>query len=181
MLVSIGSTNKAKILALEEVLKTYPRFAEVKIISVSVPSDISDQPLTLSETIEGAKNRAKNSFEACNHCQYGFGIESGIFEAPGTRTGFLHGSICAIYNGADFHIGLSTAFEVPPLILNLMRDQKMDLSQACLSSGISTNVKIGSEEGLIGILTQGRVDRKAYSKQCIIPALVQLEHAEWYS
>ena len=56
----------------------------------------------------------------------------------------------------------------------------MDLSQACLDSGISTNTKIGSTEGLIGILTKGRVDRKEYSKQCVMAAVLQLENNDWY-
>jgi inosine/xanthosine triphosphatase len=182
MLIAIGTTNTAKVQALEEVLKGYSIFENtVQIIPFSVPSGVSDQPLSLQETIEGAKNRAKNSFIGCDSCSYGFGIESGLLEAPGTRTGFLHVSVCSIYNGKDHYVGLSTGFEVPPAILSLVTDKKMDLSQACLETGISTNTSIGSQEGLVGILTNGRVDRKEYSKQAIRSALVQLEYAEWYT
>ena len=70
--------------------------------------------------------------------------------------------------------------ELPPQILELILSKKMNLSQACLHSGISNNAKIGSTEGLIGVLTRGRVDRKEYSKQCISTAILQLENAEWY-
>jgi inosine/xanthosine triphosphatase len=183
MLIAIGSNNIAKVEALEETLKGYSIFKETpaKIVSFSVPSGVSDQPLSMQETIVGAKNRAKNSFEACKDCSYGFGIESGLIDAPGTQTGFFHVSVCAIYNGKDYSIGLSTGFEVPPSILSLVTDQRKDLSEACLQSGISTNVLIGSQEGLVGILTSGRIDRKEYSKQAIKSALIQLEHAAWYA
>lgn len=74
----------------------------------------------------------------------------------------------------------STGFEIPLKLLELILEKKMDLSQACLHSGISSNVKIGSTEGLIGILTKGRVDRKEYSKQCVMAAVLQLQNSDWY-
>lgn len=182
MLIAIGTTNTAKVQALEETLKGYPIFADAfKIIPFSVSSEVSNQPLSLEETIQGAKNRAKNCFTACDSCSYGFGIENGFIEAPGAKTGFLHVTVCSVYNGTDYYVGLSTGFEVPPAILSLVKDKKMDLCDACLKSGITTNSSIGSQEGLVGILTNGRVDRKAYSKQAIMSALVQLEYASWYT
>jgi non-canonical (house-cleaning) NTP pyrophosphatase len=57
----------------------------------------------------------------------------------------------------------------------------MDLSQACHDSGISFDPKIGSGEGLIGILTKGRINRKKYIKQCIMTALIQLENSHFYT
>lgn len=180
MIIAVGSTNKAKVHAVEEVIRDYPFLAKAKIATFSVPSGISDQPLSLKETIQGAKNRAENAFEACTPCNYSFGIESGLCEAPGTKTGYLHLCACCIYNGSDHHVGFSTGFEVPALLLDLIFQQKMDLSQACLHSGISANAKLGSEEGLIGILTKGRIDRKQYSKESIITALIQLENAHLY-
>jgi inosine/xanthosine triphosphatase len=179
MIIAVGSTNQAKVCAVKEVLLDSIRFSQAKVISLSVGSDVSDQPLSLQETIQGAKNRAKNAFNQCD-CQYSFGIESGLMEACETSSGYLHISACSIYDGIHYSIGLSTGFEVPPQILELVLNKKMDLSQACLHSGISNNTKIGSTEGLIGILTKGKVDRKEYSKQCVITAVLQLENEEWY-
>lgn len=180
MIIAVGSTNKAKVQAVEEVVREYPALIQAKIVSLAVPSGISAQPLSLKETIQGAKNRAVKAFEGCTSCKYGFGIESGLCEAPGTKTGYLHLCACSIYNGTDSHVGFSTAFEIPGQILNLIFQHKMDLTQACLHAGISENVNLGSEEGLIGILTKGRVDRKRYTKECIVTALIQLENASWY-
>jgi inosine/xanthosine triphosphatase len=179
MAIAIGTTNQAKIQALEEVLQEYSFFDSKKAIAISADSGVSDQPLSLQETIQGAKNRAEKALLSCD-ATYGFGIESGLMEAPGTKTGFLHISVCAIFDGKNHYVGLSTGFEVPPAILSLITDKKLDLADACLQSGITTNTLIGSTEGLVGILTKGRTDRKEYSKQAIKSALVQLEHAKWY-
>jgi len=180
MIIAIGTTNVIKVQAVEEVLQNYPTLAHATLKSVSVPSEISEQPLSLEEIIKGAKNRAKNAYEACSPCDYSFGIESGLFEAVGAQTGFLEACICCIYTGSDYHLGLSCGFEIPPQILQLVLDNGRDLSQACYESGITTNAKLGSAEGLIGILTKGRVNRKEYTKQCITTALIQLENADLY-
>jgi inosine/xanthosine triphosphatase len=180
MLIAVGSTNGVKVQAMEEVIKEYPTLSEAKIVSVATISGVSEQPLSLEETILGAKNRAENAFYASQPCQYGVGIEGGLCESPGTRTGFMTINICSIFDGTHHYVGFTSGYEVPPQILALMLNQKMDLSQACLHSGITSKAKIGAEEGLIGILTQGRVDRKKYTKECIAMALVQLENHTWY-
>lgn len=180
MIVAIGSTNEAKVLAVKEIIECSPPFSGAQVKAISINSDVSDQPLSLQETIQGAKNRAKNAFNKCDECNYSFGIESGLMETSDVSTGFLHVSVCCIYDGENYYTGLSTGFELPPQILELILTKKMDLSQACLYSGISNNEKIGSTEGLIGVLTKGKINRKEYSKQCITTAILQLENAEWY-
>ena len=181
MKIAIGTTNQVKIQAVEELMPHYPLFAEAEIHIFSVSSEIAEQPLSLVEIILGAKNRAKNAYEACPSCTYSFGIESGLFEAHGTQTGFLEACICSIYDGNNHFIGLSCGFEIPPQILGLVLDKDLDLSQACYESGITTNAKLGSAEGLVGILSKGRINRKEYTKQCITTALFQLEHKELYT
>ena len=180
MKIAIGTTNKVKIQAVEESMLNYPFLADVEIQTFSVPSEIAEQPLSLDEIILGAKNRAKNAYEACPSCIYSFGIESGLFEANGTQTGFLEACICSIYDGSHHYIGLSCGFEIPPQILGLVLDKNLDLSQACYESGITSNAKLGAAEGLIGILSKGRINRKEYTKQCIATALLQVEHKELY-
>ena len=179
MIIAVGSTNEAKILAVKEVLQGSACFPNVDVVGLAAGSDVSDQPISLQETIQGAKNRARNAFNQCS-CKYSFGIESGLMVAAETSSGYLHVSACCIYDGRNYYTGLSTGFEIPLQILELILNKKMDLSQACLHSGISTNTKIGSTEGLVGILTQGRIDRKEYSKQCVMAAVLQLENNDWY-
>jgi non-canonical (house-cleaning) NTP pyrophosphatase len=73
MIIAIGTTNPIKIQAVEEVLRNYLQFQQANIQSFSAPSEISEQPLSLEETILGAKNRARNAFNACSSCSYSFG------------------------------------------------------------------------------------------------------------
>lgn len=180
MIIAVGTTNQIKIQAVEEIVRDYPQFAHAKVHSFASPSGIADQPLSLEEIITGAKNRAKHAYLACDGCVYSFGIESGLFEAKGVQTGFLEASICCIYDGVDYYTGLSCGFEIPPQILKLVLDHNRDLSQACYESGVTTNTKLGAAEGLVGILTKGRINRKEYTKQCVTTALAQIEHAHWY-
>jgi non-canonical (house-cleaning) NTP pyrophosphatase len=82
MIISIGSRSIPKITAITRAFSRYPEIwinEEDKIEYVIMPKEIrkdetngqekdnfsgvSCNPLTLSETINGAKNRAKNAFE----------------------------------------------------------------------------------------------------------------------
>ena len=180
VVVAIGSTNKVKVQAVEAVIQGYPQFVDARLVPISADSEVSDQPLSLEETIRGAKNRAKNAFAACDACTYSFGIESGLFEAPGTETGFLYGSICSIYDGTRYAIGISCGFEVPPAVLDLVRSDGLELCNAVHQAGVTANPKLGAAEGLIGLLTQGRIDRQKYTEQCITTALIQLENSHLY-
>ena len=179
MIITVGSTNIIKVEAAKESIRNYPLLANAEIISLSVPSDISEQPLTLAETIQGAKNRAKNAFNL-KPCTYSFGIESGLIEALGTQSGYIEACICAIYSGKDYHIGLSCGFEVPPKVLSRVLTDKMTLNDACHHSGLTANPKLGSSTGLIGLLTNNLTTRKEYTKQAIAMALIQIDNADLY-
>lgn len=179
MIITVGSTNPAKVLAVRGCLEDTSHFLYAKVISLAVDSDVSEQPISLRETIQGAKNRAKNAFNQCC-CNYSIGIEAGLMETAEAASGYLHVTACCIYDGTKHYTGLSTAFEIPSCILDLILNQNMDMTQACLQSGISNNAKIGSTEGLIGILTKGKMDRKEFSKQAVMATIVQLENIDWY-
>jgi inosine/xanthosine triphosphatase len=180
MHIAVGSTNTVKVEAVKEKIKEYPLLSDFNVVSCSVASEISQQPMSLEEIILGAKNRARNAYALNAPCYVSFGIESGLFKAPGSATGYLEACICAIFDGTYYHVGLSCGFEVPPDILKYVIEDKKDLSQACFESGITQNQKLGSSEGLIGILSKGRIDRKEYTKQSITTALIKLENKHLY-
>ncbi len=180
MLVAVGSINPVKVCAVKDVICDYSLLSLAQVTGFSVPSEVSEQPLSLEETITGAKNRAKNAFYVSGSSIYSFGIESGLMQAPGTQTGYFEATVCAIYDGENYGSGLSLGFEVPPQILDLVLKDKIDLGKACYRFGITRNTKLGSQEGLIGILTKNRVDRKAYTRQSIVTALIQLENPNLY-
>lgn len=172
MKIGIGSANKVKVDALREILQDYPHLKEAEILSVEILSGVSDQPKSLDETIKGAMNRALGASKDCN---YGFGIESGLMSVPNTKSGFMDVCVCAIYDSVEYHIGLSSAWEAPKKVMEHMLEGGLDMNQAALKAGLTDNPKIGAAEGLVGLMTKGRLDRKAYTKEAIRTALIHLE------
>ncbi|MFH1917164.1 MAG: inosine/xanthosine triphosphatase [Nanoarchaeota archaeon] len=177
MIICVGSTNQVKISAVSETLKHYPGLQDATVTGIATESGVSDQPLSLTETITGAKNRAKAAF---SHCDYSIGLESGLIKVPEAKTGYLDLCVCALYNGKDYAIGFSPALEYPRSVIKLILEKGMDTNQACHTLGITTNPKLGSAEGLYGILTKGRMNRKEYTKYAVMMALIQIEHKELY-
>lgn len=173
MYIKIGSKNKAKLEAVVEILQEYAHLSEAQIEGITTDSGVSNQPKSLEETISGAMNRARKAFI---ECAYSIGLESGLFAVPMSKTGYMDVCACAIFDGRDFHLGLSSAWEFPDKkITDLMIKGGLDMSQAINSAGLVDNPDIGSEEGAIGILTKGRLNRKEYTKQALRTALIHLE------
>jgi len=177
MKINVGTLNPAKIEAVRDTIKDYEMFKGAEVFGFDVKSGVSEQPKTLEETIIGAMNRSKRCFEGG---QYGFGIESGLFEVPYTKTGKMDMCICSIWDGHNAHIGMSQGFEFPPAIMKMIKESDIDANEAYFRAGLTPLRKIGSAEGIIGHLTKGRVTRQDYTKAAIQMALIHLENKELY-
>ncbi len=171
MKIGVGSTNKVKVGAVEEILQEYTKFKEAVVSSVNAASLVSDQPLSLQETLRGAMNRAQQAF---SDCDYGVGIESGLMAVPETKSGFMDVCTCVIFDGHEYYFGLSSAWEVPEDVMNYIK-QGDDMDQAALKAGLTANARIGGFEGLVGVVTEGKLVRKDYTKQAIRMALIKLQ------
>jgi len=178
MIINIASKNPVKIDAFRDVLSEYTLLADCEIYSYNAKSGVSEQPKSLDEIIKGAINRAQSAF---NGCKYSVGLESGLTEVPHTKTGFMELCACVIYDGKTNHLGLSCAFEVPIEIIKRIKEESLDLNEASYRTGITKDRKIGSSDGIIGLLTKGRVTRKEYTKQAIKMALIHLENEALYT
>jgi len=177
MKIVIGSKNRAKVTAVEEILQEYPHLAAAAVVDVEATSGVADQPKSLDETIRGAMNRAQDSHQDSD---YSIGLESGLMRVPHTKSGYMDVCACAIYDGDAFHIGLSGAWEFPdPKVTELMVEDGLDMSQAINKAGLTSNPLIGSEQGAIGILTKGRTDRKEYTKQALRMALIHIDQHDF--
>ncbi len=177
MKIKVGSKNEIKISAVRETLNVYPDFKDAVVDGINVQSAVSEQPKSMEETVRGALHRAKIIFQ---NCDYSFGIESGLMKVPNTKTGYMDFTVCAIYDGAKFHLGLSPALECPPVIMKYVLEDNMDLDQALHKSGLTSNPDIGSADGMIGLLTKGRMTRKDYTKHAIMMAMIHLENKDYY-
>ncbi len=176
MKITIGTDNPTKVAALTEVLQEYSVFADLNVVGCSVPSGVIDQPLTLDETMLGAENRARRCYTA--DCRFSVGIESGFLEAARARGGLMEVTICAIYDGEKIYHGFSSCFNCPDDIMAHLR-QGRNLNDAAYLAGYTPNKEIGkSGDGVISLLTRGRVTRKEYTKQALRMALIHVEHTK---
>lgn len=172
MKIKVGSANKIKVEAVQEILQDYQHLKDALVLAEETSSGVADQPKSLEETVKGAMNRARGAFKDCDYC---FGIESGLMAVPGTKTGFMDVCVCAIFDGKEYHIGLSSAWEAPSKVVKHMLEDGLNMNQAALKAGLTDNPKIGSAEGLVGIVTKGRLTRKEYTKESVRTALIHLE------
>ena len=127
--IGVGSTNPVKVNAVKDIIPGYSILSGGEVVSVNTPSQVSEQPKSIAETVQGAKNRALAAFGGHD---LGFGLESGLIEVPGTKTGMMDCGVCAIYDGEDYSIGISSAFECPPKVMELVHKEGLDLNQAFL-------------------------------------------------
>merc|ERR1740122_384600 len=81
--------------------------------------------------------------------------------------------------GRLFFEGLSCAFQIPDKIMKFVL-QGQDLTQASNSAGITSKADLGEREGLIGILSNGRITRQAYTEQGVRTALFGILNKDWY-
>jgi inosine/xanthosine triphosphatase len=177
MNIVVATLNEAKVNAVKETLSKYDFLKDTMVGSAVAISGVSDQPKSLEETVTGAVNRAKSVFKDCD---LSFGIESGLMAVPQSKSGFMDVCVCAIYDGNEIHLGLSSAFEPPSEIVRQILEENIDMTEAANRIGLSSNKKLGSAEGLVGILTKGRLTRQAYTEQAVVTALVHLENSHLF-
>ena len=172
MRVVVGSQNACKLQSTREVLADYPKFAGAEIIGVEVDSGVGEQPMNLDATIAGAINRAKTAFQDCN---FSIGIEGGTVEVPQTDSGAVKIDVCAIFNGEKIGLGFSMGYVVPADLHKLMLEKGLHLSEAARVAGYTDHPKIGTEGGVIGLLTDGRMTRVDMCRQALITALIHFK------
>lgn len=175
--IALGTRNPTKLAALVELLPFYPLLRGYTVKPIDVGSGVDDQPMSLGDTIVGAKWRAFHAFQEVGGADFSVGIESGLMNVE--YVGYMDVCACAIFCKIpgpnlmrDYSIGLSGAWKFPEHAMDLVLNEGLDMTQACVRAGISTNEKLGDAEGAIGVLTGGLVTRKDYTKQAIQMAFV---------
>jgi|SRR3989339_883640 len=122
-------------------------------------------------------NRLKNAYF---HWIFNATLVGGLIEVFGTKSGYMEMTVCAIYDGKQFHLGLSPGFEWPKSVVEFILNRGLDGSQALRQAGFTDHEKIGTVEGGIWILTHKKINRKEYNKLAVAMALIHLENKEHY-
>jgi inosine/xanthosine triphosphatase len=167
--IIVASLNQNKINAVKEVFPSF--FVEGQ----ACDSGVGEQPISLEETIKGAINRSKGAF---GDCIYSVGIEDGISRVPETASGYMNFCCCAVFDGNRIYLGLGPAFEYPPECTRKVVEDGITISEAFIP--LSGKPDIGYDEGIIGWLTGGRINRMDYTKQAVEMARIQIDNPELY-
>ncbi|OGL31040.1 hypothetical protein A3D14_02140 [Candidatus Saccharibacteria bacterium RIFCSPHIGHO2_02_FULL_47_12] len=176
MKINVGSTNPTKVSAVRNIAAKHGLFKDVEVVGVEVEVEEFGHPKSLQETIVGAQQRAEKAFV---NCSYSVGLESGLFVAAGTKSGYFETTACSIFDGKNHHIGLGPSFEWPTSMVKMILGG-LDGSQAFKKLGLTNHDKIGVAEGGIYVLTKGKINRVKLNELAFTMALLQLENPEHY-
>ena len=191
MIVAIGSRSEPKIIG---ITKAFSRYSELwlkdndNIEYIIIPKDIQKEenkgqeldefsgvscnPMSLTESITGAKNRSKSAFDyAINKkgkCSYAVGIESGLYPVNELKTGYMLNSVCSIYDGEEYYIGFSPSFECPQEAI----DRVLKGEELGLMHNIFVNAK--GRNGVIGTMSKERMYRDEFEELSTMMALVHV-------
>lgn len=173
-LVIVGSKNPVKITCTESGFHQ-SMSASILVEGLNVDAGISSQPIGDKETLLGATNRAKNSKAIFPEADFFVGIEGGV----DTIDGEMHAFAWVVIIDKENRIGKAktASFILPKVIADLV-NEGMELGDADDRVFERDNSK--QEDGAVGILTKGAIDRKEYYQQAVVLALIPFLNEDLY-
>lgn len=108
-------------------------------------------------------------------CDFGVGIEAGMYPVAEVDTKYMDASICAIYDGKTFYVGFSPSFEYPQnAVKRVLQGEEIGYMY-----DIFGNTAKG-RKGAIGVLTNGRINRDELEEYAVMMALTKIVSKEIY-
>jgi inosine/xanthosine triphosphatase len=172
--VVVASLNPVKIQAVKNGFEKLLPELQIECVGISVPSGVSDQPMSDEETRQGAKNRVNKAIAMTDNADYYVGIEGGI-EVEGEE---MH-AFAWIYIQSKDMVGKSRTgtFLLPKKVTELVK-QGEELGMANDIIFKKNNSK--QKSGAVGILTNDLIDRTSYYTEAVILALIPFKNSELY-
>lgn len=168
MRLAAGTTNQAKLQAIYNIFND-----GANIIPCKVPSNVSEQPFSDEETIQGAINRAKNAI-AETDADIGIGLEGGVNES-------LHGLMLCNWGALVIRefseqpfIAGGARIVLPAYISQRLRNGE---ELGPVMDDFCQQENIRSHEGAIGIFTDGQVNRVEMFTQVVKLLKGQFDYA----
>ncbi|HEX6938759.1 MAG TPA: inosine/xanthosine triphosphatase [Longimicrobiales bacterium] len=172
--IVVASKNPAKLRA---ALRAFDRMfpdRRFEVEGVSVPSGVSHQPMSDEETLLGACNRAEAARRAAPDADFWVGMEGGVEEHPAGLASFAW---IVVLSGSRVGQARSGVFFLPEPVAHLVRSG-IELGEANDRVFGRTGSKL--EEGAIGLLTRGAMDRVELYEHAAILALLPFVSPELY-
>jgi inosine/xanthosine triphosphatase len=172
--IVVASRNPVKVQAtLGGFRRMFPE-EQFQVEKVSVPSNVSDQPFSSDETLQGAFNRAANAAQSIPSADFWVGIEGGVEDSHNALAAFAW---IVIQSRELTGKGRTGTFYLPPEVASLVHQGK-ELGEADDIVFKRSNSK--QENGAIGILTGDVIDRVQLYEMAVILALVPFKNPELY-
>lgn len=172
--IIIASKNPVKINAVKIGFeKVFPNL-DSEYIGISVPSNVSDQPMTNEETLTGAINRANNAKKERPDADFWIGIEGGIDKINNEMEVFAW--IVITTNDKTGKAKTGTFF-LPQKIMELV-DSGKELGDADDIVFGHNNSK--QKSGAVGMLTGDIITRTSYYVEAVVLALIPFKNTELY-
>ena len=163
MKIIVGSTNQAKVQAVRNF------FQDQRVQSVAAPSKVSAQPLSDTETRQGAMNRAMYAQQSVGEHGVGIGLEGGIMQL-GDDTYLCNWGALVLPTGELFTASGVRIF-LPKSVATELRS---GAELGDIMARWTKNKNVRQQAGAIGVLTNG-----AFSRQEMYIHIVKLLWGQW--
>lgn len=175
MKVAVGSKNPGKISAVREAFTILFPSESIEVEGIEVDSGVSAQPMSDTESIRGARNRATKAMKALD-ADYGVGLEGGLQNIDGLW--FDCGWMIVIDADGNEGIGSTIRMEVSDKVMNHIQSGK-ELGDAIDIEFNAVNSK--HSNGHFGLMTDDKITRITAYRDGVISAMCRFIHPEVYS
>lgn len=159
MKIAIWTTRTPKVEGVKQGILECPYFENknnIEYILEKVPSDISDMPLSIEETMQGAKNRAKNLVKLGIDADFYIGIEWGVNVV--WEKSYLWWVMYIENKDNEGHFGFSPFMEIPKEVHRLLFEEWKELGPIMWELSGKTDIR--SENGSMWAWSEDMLTRK---------------------
>lgn len=174
MKVAVGSKNRVKIEATKKAFESVFPDEKWEIEGIDVKSEVSDQPMSDTESVTGAKNRARKALKALT-ADFGVGLEGGLHEVEGEW--FDSGWIVIVNTKGEEGIGSTIRMSLPKKIMQHIH-KGIELGLACDIVFATKDSK--QSTGHFGLMTNNAVTRESCYRDGVVAALARFVHEELF-
>jgi inosine/xanthosine triphosphatase len=182
IVIAVGSTRRPKVNAVREALAALGPVVgsgvEFEICSVDAPSGVGHTPLSRTETMTGARQRAdamvRIARENNEPWQYFVGLEGGldVIYEDSTRWAFLENWVYATDGRRHATFGRSGGILLPDALVAQVVDQGVELSVAIDAFAGANGIR--DAQGAWGVLTHNLITRQDAFRTAAISAFARL-------
>ncbi len=173
--IAVGSQNPVKVESVRlGFSKVWPQVSW-EAVGYKTTSRVSDQPMSVTESITGARNRAKSALNDNPEAEYGVGLEGGLEQI--NNDWFDCGWIVIIDRQGREGIASTGRIHTPESMMKLIHEGK-ELGDVIDIVFHRQNAK--QAEGQFGLMTNGAVTRTTGYTEAVCLALSRYLHPELF-